>query len=99
QTCALPISTDFIIKIKDRGKGIAREELKAIFEKYGRGRQSKKDSDGLGLGLYVAKVVVEYHKGKIWAESKGLNKGTTFVVTLPIKTDLKAETFDFAQAK
>lgn len=90
-------SKDLILKVKDTGKGLAPGEKDAIFTKYGRGKDSQRQASGLGLGLYVAKVIVEHHKGKIWAESIGPNKGTTFVVSLPIKTDLKAETFDLTQ--
>jgi signal transduction histidine kinase len=90
-------NSELIFKVKDNGKGVAKQDLKTIFEKYGRGTDSKKQASGLGLGLYVAKIVVEHHKGKIWAESLGLGKGTTFVVSLPIKTDLKAEIFDLTQ--
>jgi signal transduction histidine kinase len=90
-------ASDLVIKVKDTGKGLAPGEHDAIFQKYGRGKDSQKHASGLGLGLYVAKVVVEHHKGKIRAESPGLNKGTTFIVTLPLKTDLKAETFDLTK--
>ncbi|HYC79981.1 MAG TPA: ATP-binding protein [Candidatus Binatia bacterium] len=88
---------DFIIQVKDSGKGLEKGEESSIFQKYGRGKDSKKQSSGLGLGLYVAKVVVEHHNGKITAKSDGPGKGTTFTVTLPIKTDLKAEVFDFTK--
>jgi signal transduction histidine kinase len=41
--------------------------------------------DGTGLGLYVARQMVEAHKGKIWAESKGEGMGSKFIFTIPIK--------------
>jgi signal transduction histidine kinase len=85
------------ISVKDTGVGLSREDTKKIFEKYGRGKDSKKQSSGLGLGLYVAKVIAEHHRGSIVASSLGPGKGSTFTVTLPIKTDLKAETFDLTQ--
>lgn len=86
--------------VKDTGKGIAPEEMGVIFEKFSRGKESIKQSAGLGLGLYVAKVVVEQHKGKIWAESEGLGKGTTFIFTLPIKSGLeKTSLVDFGGTK
>jgi len=43
------------------------------------------DAEGLGLGLYTAKKIVSHHKGKLWAESAGINKGSTFFLRLPIK--------------
>jgi len=79
-------------QVKDTGKGINSEEAKNIFEKFKRGRQSIGESAGLGLGLYVAKVIVEQHKGKMWAESEGEGKGSTFIFTIPIKNDLQATT-------
>jgi signal transduction histidine kinase len=64
---------DIVVKVKDSGKGISKQNLAGVFEKYNRGG-NKTDSQGLGLGLYVAKVVVEQHNGKIWAESAGEGK-------------------------
>ncbi len=79
------------LMITDSGRGMSKAELGQIFEKFKRGKDSRHEAAGLGLGLYVAKVVVEHHHGKIWAESKGEDKGSTFHVTLPIHTDLTAE--------
>lgn len=86
-------------EVKDSGKGISPEEQKSIFEKYTRGKESVKQSAGLGLGLYVAKIIIDQHKGKIWAESPGQGKGSSFIFTLPITTDLKKTTLvDLATA-
>jgi signal transduction histidine kinase len=79
-------------EVKDTGKGFDEEEEKAIFEKYMRGKESQNHSAGLGLGMYVAKAIIQQHHGKIWAESQGFEKGSTFIFTLPIKNNLKATT-------
>jgi signal transduction histidine kinase len=83
-------------QVADTGKGISPQDQQAIFKKYSRGKESIKQSAGLGLGLYVAEVIIAQHKGKIWAESDGEGKGSRFIFSLPIKNDLKATTlFDF----
>ena len=89
-------ATSLIVKIKDTGKGIAKQELDTIFEKYTRGHDSVTHATGLGLGMYVAKVVVEQHNGKIWAESDGVGLGSTFAFSLPIESDLRPTTVDLA---
>ena len=90
--------TDIRFEVADNGKGISPEDQKAIFEKYSRGKESIKQSAGLGLGMYVAKVIVAQHKGRLWAESKGEGKGSQFIFTIPIKNDLTATTLlDLAQ--
>jgi signal transduction histidine kinase len=62
------------------------------------GKSPARNSSGLGLGLYVAKVIVEQHKGKIWVESKGEGKGSSpSSFTVPINTKLENSTFDLAQ--
>jgi len=74
------------ISISDTGIGISREEIPTLFEKFVRGKDvNKLHTGGTGLGLYVVKKIVEAHEGKVWVESPGLEKGTTFVVELPIK--------------
>jgi len=75
-----------LIKITDTGVGMTREEIQNIFTSFKRGEAGEKLwTGGSGLGLYVAKKFVEMHKGKIWAESQGKNKGSTFFVRLPVQ--------------
>lgn len=87
---------NLVVKVSDNGKGISSQELKTIFEKYSRGHDSVTHATGLGLGMYVAKVIVEQHTGVIWAESEGVGKGSTFCFSLPIHSDLKPTTVDLA---
>ena len=75
------------ISVKDSGEGLTPEEGKRIFEGFTRGSAGINFFiEGAGLGLYVAKKFLELHDGKIWAESKGKGKGSTFYVELPIKS-------------
>ena len=92
-TASLNWTNDEIkFSVTDTGKGMDAEEQASAFEKYTRGKDSLKHSAGLGLGLYVAKVIIEQHKGKIWADSPGVGKGSTFIFTLPVKNDLTETT-------
>ncbi len=77
---------DITLRVSDTGRGVSKEQLKNIFGKYDRGNSAPRNSTGLGLGLYVAKVIIEQHKGKIWVESKGEGKGSSFLFSLPIKS-------------
>ena len=72
------------IFVRDHGVGIPLSQQKKVFEKFFRADNISKTIPGSGLGLYVAKSMVESHGGKIWFESKE-NLGTTFFVELPIK--------------
>ncbi len=74
------------VSVWDTGPGIAPEELENLFDKFLRGAAGKASQGGSGLGLYLAKKIVEAHKGKIWATSPGLNRGSTFSVELPPKS-------------
>ena len=59
--------------------------MSKLFLKFGRTETSQKiRPDGMGIGLYFVKRVVEDHKGKVWAESEGAGKGSTFFVELPV---------------
>ena len=68
-----------ICSVSDTGPGISKEQLPLLFSKF---KQLKSQTGGTGLGLIVAKGIVETHKGKIWVESR-VNVGTTFFFSLP----------------
>ena len=78
----------FIISVKDNGIGFTSEEKSQVFkqfgkiERYGQGRDV--DIEGTGLGLYITKKIIEIHGGKIWLESAGRNKGSSFYFSVPI---------------
>jgi PAS domain S-box-containing protein len=75
---------EILFSIKDNGIGIPEKEKERIFAKFFRAENAQKvEPSGSGLGLYVAKNIIEAHGGKIWFESKE-GKGTTFYFTLPI---------------
>jgi signal transduction histidine kinase len=74
------------VEITDTGVGISKDEIANLFEKFSRTKNANKvNVIGTGLGLYLAKMIVEAHKGKIWAESKGEGQGSKFIVELPKK--------------
>ncbi|MBI2121652.1 MAG: ATP-binding protein [Candidatus Sungbacteria bacterium] len=76
------------ISVKDDGIGISPENIHKLFVKFARVEDAARvDPNGLGLGLYFAKKVVEDHGGKIWAESGGSGKGSTFFVELPFNKE------------
>ena len=74
---------DVIVSIKDTGIGLTKEELKHVFDEFYKADWSRHDRESSGLGLAICKRIVEKHGGKIWAESSGLKKGTTFYFTIP----------------
>ncbi len=75
------------ISVRDGGIGLREKEIKLLFKKFSRIERNSIDIiEGTGLGLYISKLIVELHKGKIWAESDGINKGSTFIVRLPLKS-------------
>lgn len=72
-----------VVSIKDTGIGISEKDLPHIFERFYMGDTSlTREKDQLGLGLSIAKSIVERHGGKIWADSK-LGKGSVFSFTIP----------------
>ncbi|MFH2097407.1 MAG: ATP-binding protein [bacterium] len=74
------------VEVKDTGVGIKKEVAPELFKKFVRGSGiAQINPDGSGLGLFIAKSIVEMHGGKIWASSEGENKGSTFAFTIPIK--------------
>jgi signal transduction histidine kinase len=76
---------EILIRIQDTGIGIPLEHLPHIFSRFYRVDKSRsRASGGSGIGLTIAKHIVEAHGGHIWAESPGKDKGSTFSFTLPI---------------
>ena len=74
-----------VFSVHDTGIGMNKEELDLIFAKFYRTTEARAiDTEGMGIGLFIAKEIIARHKGKIWAESEGLNKGSTFSFSLPI---------------
>jgi signal transduction histidine kinase len=72
------------VEVADSGRGMAKVELQAVFEKFRRGSKSVSvDTEGTGLGLYVCEKIVDAHKGEIWTESEGIGKGSRFIVDIP----------------
>jgi signal transduction histidine kinase len=73
------------VSVSDTGIGLKKDEIGSLFQKFVRaGRGNKLSTVGTGLGLYVVRKMVEAHKGKIWAESAGEGRGSTFVIELPL---------------
>lgn len=72
------------ISVGDTGIGLEKYEIEHIFERFGRGDRGRNiNVGGIGVGLYIAKYIVEAHGGRIWAESPGPYQGSTFYVELP----------------
>jgi len=74
-----------VLSVKDRGIGIAAEEIGPLFRLFGDGFPARKPgSEGLGIGLHVARELIEAHRGSIEAKSEGRGKGAEFIVRLPM---------------
>ncbi|MDP9249530.1 MAG: ATP-binding protein [bacterium] len=74
-----------LLSVKDTGLGITEEDKKNLFTEGGRGKDSVKvNVDSTGYGLFTVKMIVEAHKGRVWAESEGQGKGSQFYVELPM---------------
>lgn len=82
------------VSVSDTGIGISPEEMTKIFEKFKQvGASQTSKPKGTGLGLPIAKEIVEHHGGKIWAESKH-GEGSTFSFSLPIASSESGLTAD-----
>jgi signal transduction histidine kinase len=76
------------VKVADTGIGIHPDDLDRIFTPFEQVDSStSRRFQGTGLGLSLSRELVELHGGTIWAESKGVNKGSTFAFIIPIHND------------
>lgn len=72
------------VSIKDNGMGIPEDQKASLFQRFFRADNAiRTQTEGSGLGLFIARNIIENHKGRVWAESEE-NKGSTFYFTLPI---------------
>lgn len=72
-----------LVKIADTGAGIPKETIPKLFKKFSKAETEKINLLGTGLGLFLAKTFIEAQKGRVWAESKGKDKGSQFYIELP----------------
>lgn len=86
QITARKLGQDVVIDVADHGRGIAPEDLGAVFDKFYRTKRRDRTVPGTGLGLAICKGIVEAHGGTIEALSEGPSRGTTIRIRLPIKT-------------
>ncbi len=77
---------EVIVSVTDRGGGIPQEQLSYLFQPYQRRPSAQERRESVGLGLYVAKGLVEAQGGRIWVESE-LGKGSTFSFSIPVARD------------
>jgi histidine kinase len=81
-----------MVEVSDQGIGIPPEKLELLFRRfYQVDGSSTRQFGGMGIGLALCKAIVEAHGGRIWAESEGEGRGSTFYVALPAAGDGEME--------
>jgi PAS domain S-box-containing protein len=78
---------EVLIWVKDRGIGIASEDIPHIFKRFHRARNVDRSHSGFGIGLYLVKEVVTQHRGRVWVDSCE-GEGSTFYVSLPLAVSI-----------
>jgi signal transduction histidine kinase len=74
---------ELLIKIRDFGMGVTKDEQTDIFERFYRSKGTSIHISGFGLGLYICRDIIRRHFGKIWVETA--DKGSIFIFSLPLK--------------
>jgi signal transduction histidine kinase len=83
------IADNIRVTVSDTGIGVLDTEMPYLFTKFSRGKDTKRlNATGIGIGLYVDKFIIEAQGGRIWAESDGGEKGSRFIIELPIKLNI-----------
>ena len=75
---------ELVIKVRDFGLGVPKEERQNIFERFYRSKDMTTTILGFGLGLYICKDIINRHRGRIWVEEE--DKGSSFYFTLPLRS-------------
>ena len=75
-----------VVSITDTGIGMKKSQIKKVFDEFYKADQFSSDYYSTGLGLSICKRIIDKHGGKIWVDSKGPGKGTTFYFTLKLKS-------------
>jgi signal transduction histidine kinase len=84
--CAKPEGDSAILSVRDNGIGIAPEMASRVFDLFVQGDAGRdRDEGGLGIGLALVRKISEMHGGSVRVESAGKNRGSEFVITLPIE--------------
>lgn len=78
----LPYEQYIEISIEDEGVGISADEVEKIFEPFEEGSRTRSPAQGRGLGLAVAREIIHYHNGEIWASTRHGGKGSKFTIRL-----------------
>lgn len=84
---AKQVDNKVLVSVEDTGIGLAEDQIPHLFNEYYKADPSRHDFDSSGLGLPICKRIIQRHHGKIWAESKGLGKGSIFHFTIPLHSD------------
>jgi signal transduction histidine kinase len=80
---------ELLIKIRDFGMGVTKDEQTDIFERFYRSKGTSIHISGFGLGLYICRDIIRRHFGKIWVETA--DKGSIFIFSLPLKDSLTTQ--------
>jgi signal transduction histidine kinase len=73
------------ITVTDSGIGLNRDQMERIFERFYQVEDHMtRTKGGMGIGLSIARAMIEAHGGRIWASSAGLNQGSTFTISIPV---------------
>jgi signal transduction histidine kinase len=73
---------EIVVSVTDHGRGIPPDDVSHLFQRFYRAKGERR-AEGIGLGLYITRTLVEAHDGRIWVESE-VGKGSTFFVALPV---------------